>query len=375
MSASVGIVFFVLNVRNFDGFLVKPEILTDVQVKPCFDKEKLEALYPDDSLGSLFEMTDRQFCVAGKTNKRKEDYAELGNHVEVVSVSPIVRFKWTKLGCIDCEPTFCPIKFFGYRETYRLSPDFGYYKECNSQLSQYRHELVRSMSTGVMEDTSFVFPFHHECPITELPLKYENHLACKLKPDQWYLVEYSSWNEIEMRNKSTLLFPFKNYWVFSTHDFFLPDSGHEKFFVFKSKSLSCGLKVLVYIKSDLPFDVNVELEMTFAAENQSSQKIKQINLINLSRENAWDEIVYQFATNFSLYSVDICYKGSASVALKSRNITALLANGNQWLCAYNRIHCFPPPVASKTNIWPNKKLTLFLLVVIMYNVVFISIEY
>lgn len=361
------IIFFVANVVKIDGFYSEQEVLTDIEVKPCFAKEKVKILYPDDSLESLYEVTDRQFCVSGKTNKSKNNYDELKKNDEIVTISPSVRFKWSKLGyCVDCETTtYCPIKYYGYQETYRLSPDFGYYKECNSQLSQYRFEVVQSMNKAVTEDTSFTFPFHYQCPIKELPLKFESQSMCSLKSDHWYVLEYSSINEIELRNKSTLMVSYKSHWVFSTHSEFYHDSGHEKVFLLKIKAVNCSLKVLTLMKSNLPFDVNVEMRMSYSPGN-----VSESNVIAMNGENLWDEIIYHFSTNYSSYSVDFCYKGNASVKIGSRNVTAFISNGNQWLCAYNRIRCFPPlDAVSTTNVnWSNRKLVVFLVLVIRYNV-------
>ncbi|KAL1234548.1 UBA domain-containing protein [Trichinella spiralis] len=109
------------------------------------------------------------------------------------SVRPdsIAEFSWVRH---SLEPSsICTVQFAGQQGIYKLSPDVGPHPQCSSVLSTFRHRLASVMGQTNVPAIRFQ-PFHqNQCPIRELPLDYNQYLACtSVQTDQWYLFRFAT---------------------------------------------------------------------------------------------------------------------------------------------------------------------------------------
>ncbi|KRZ36333.1 DNA polymerase epsilon subunit 3 [Trichinella pseudospiralis] len=233
------------------------------------------------------------------------------------SVKPdsIAEFSWVRHGL---EPSsICTVQFAGQQGIYKLSPDVGPHPQCSSVLSTFRHRLASVMGQSNVPAIRFQ-PFHqNQCPIRELPLDYNQYLACtSIQTDQWYLFRFA-----------TEATPPSEQWFleFVTLNPRLSITANNSVnFLTTYHSNQCQLDVLLPLRqAELPFSLDITLKITlFTSENKSETVAIQNKQLNADQPWIFDSL----DLNETVHTVRVCYNYFAVVDNFSYNRTVVPMN-------------------------------------------------
>ncbi|KRZ15930.1 hypothetical protein T11_17667, partial [Trichinella zimbabwensis] len=233
------------------------------------------------------------------------------------SVRPdsIAEFSWVRH---SSEPSsICTVQFAGQQGIYKLSPDVGPHPQCSSVLSTFRHRLASVMGQSNVPAIRFQ-PFHqNQCPIRELPLDYNQYLACtSVQTDQWYLFRFA-----------TEATPPSEQWFleFVTLNPRLSITANNSVnFLTTYHSNQCQLDVLLPLKqAGLPFSLDITLKITlFTSENKSETVSIQNKQLNADQPWIFDSL----NLNETVHTVRVCYNYFAVVDNFSYNRTVVPMN-------------------------------------------------
>uniref|UniRef100_A0A0N5DBI3 Tudor domain-containing protein n=1 Tax=Thelazia callipaeda TaxID=103827 RepID=A0A0N5DBI3_THECL len=90
----------------------------------------------------------------------------------------------------------------GYQKVYRISPDLGYYIECQKAISQYISELATRKTPNWNSSSD------SNCPLKHLPTNYEGYLACDFVQGKWYQILFKSVTRYEVYHKKV----YRTFW-------------------------------------------------------------------------------------------------------------------------------------------------------------------
>uniref|UniRef100_A0A915KZQ2 Uncharacterized protein n=1 Tax=Romanomermis culicivorax TaxID=13658 RepID=A0A915KZQ2_ROMCU len=388
---TIAIVSLKISAIETGTIILEPEKLLDLVVEPCFETEHLKVLYPENSFGSLFSIGSDEngsikrypVCLTALTDKNEADWTELQDTGLFVSISTRIKFRLTEL--VNCQDKICigslhcDMMFHGHQmifsrqqstscsgkkhkgvqkrpeQVYRLSPDFGYYKSCNSMLSKYWHQVRQHINKDKNNpDKIFRFNYEKTCPLSELPLKYEYQVSCIIKPTSWYMVDYHSRIDFDYQNHSTksvtdrqaILVRTLNPVFHLTQRSFPYHMGRmmsiflEKF----STQNNCGLRVHIHFLrlENLPFDIELNLKLkysytptkngSFSDKNVQTDEIRSI--INITMNDRVELLHEAPAQNYSvqILSLEACHRTYGVVRMRNRNVTAILSEENFSTC-------------------------------------------
>ncbi|KRZ51518.1 hypothetical protein T02_3460 [Trichinella nativa] len=233
------------------------------------------------------------------------------------SVRPdsIAEFSWVRH---SLEPSsICTVQFAGQQGIYKLSPDVGPHPQCSSVLSTFRHRLASVMGQTNVPAIRFQ-PFHqNQCPIKELPLDYNQYLACtSVQTDQWYLFRFA-----------TEATPPSEQWFleFVTLNPRLSVTANNSVnFLTTYRSNQCQLDVLLPLRqAELPFSLDITLKITlFTNENKSETVAIQNKQLNADQPWIFDSL----NLNETVHTVRVCYNYFAVVDNFSYNRTVVPMN-------------------------------------------------
>ncbi|MFH4983183.1 hypothetical protein AB6A40_009892 [Gnathostoma spinigerum] len=162
----------------------------------------------------MFIFPDKvRYCVAIRTNKRVFDF-EIDSE-RTINLKAFITVSWKQLGA----STECSLQYKGYQGKYRLSPDLGYYSECQKDIAKY----ISQLATG---DQNFQWQnSDEECPLSKLPRTFKDYLSCDFIDSQWYTLDFSSVIRYELFRKKT----YHTYWSNHSTTFLIkPDRSLKK---------------------------------------------------------------------------------------------------------------------------------------------------